>query len=322
MKKLVTAFAACIVAGLVSAQVESQNVVGYMSLTIPATQWTLLGLPFKSVGDTNGISVQSFFVDPIGTGFKAGANAASADNLMFWAWTGSSYTYFSLYLYDSTATSTAAIARKNKWINPGSVPDSTWGANNGISTLPIKPGDAFWVKRVSGSYASAITTTVSGEVVMGANASSTIREGYNLVASPFAASFVPNPDSAGTGSAVNWITMGAKGGANAAASDNMMFWAWSGSVYTYYTLYLYDSTATSTAAVARKNHWINPGSVPDSTWGANNGISIYQHPATASFWYKRLTGQGNFTLTQTRPYTANQDLESSSVWQFFSSKRL
>lgn len=36
MKKMMTAFAACMIAGLVSAQVESQNIVGYQTKTVPA----------------------------------------------------------------------------------------------------------------------------------------------------------------------------------------------------------------------------------------------------------------------------------------------
>ena len=36
MKKLVTAFAACLIAGMVSAQVESLNVMGYTTKSLTA----------------------------------------------------------------------------------------------------------------------------------------------------------------------------------------------------------------------------------------------------------------------------------------------
>jgi len=53
MKKLMTAFAACMIAGLVSAQVYSQNVVGYQTVA-GAYGFTVLAPTFVSVGDTLG----------------------------------------------------------------------------------------------------------------------------------------------------------------------------------------------------------------------------------------------------------------------------
>ena len=53
MKKLVTAFAACALAGLAFAQVESVNIVGYQTLTATG-QYFSTGPTFISVGDANG----------------------------------------------------------------------------------------------------------------------------------------------------------------------------------------------------------------------------------------------------------------------------
>ena len=53
MKKLMTAFAACMLAGIVSAQVQSQNIVGYQTLTGNAG-YTVVAPTFVSVGDTLG----------------------------------------------------------------------------------------------------------------------------------------------------------------------------------------------------------------------------------------------------------------------------
>jgi hypothetical protein len=53
MKKLVTAFAACALAGLVNAQVESVNIVGYQTLTASGRTFST-GPTFVTVGDING----------------------------------------------------------------------------------------------------------------------------------------------------------------------------------------------------------------------------------------------------------------------------
>ena len=57
MKKLSTVLAACMFAGFVSAQVESQNVVGYSSVAIGATKPFMLGSNFEKVTTTTGEGV-------------------------------------------------------------------------------------------------------------------------------------------------------------------------------------------------------------------------------------------------------------------------
>lgn len=52
MKKMMTAFAACMIAGLVSAQVESANIVGYQTTTAPAG-FTVFAPTFTAVGNAN-----------------------------------------------------------------------------------------------------------------------------------------------------------------------------------------------------------------------------------------------------------------------------
>lgn len=52
MKKLVTAFAACMIAGLVSASVESDNIVGYQTLT-PQDGLYSVGVAFRNMAATN-----------------------------------------------------------------------------------------------------------------------------------------------------------------------------------------------------------------------------------------------------------------------------
>jgi hypothetical protein len=54
MKKLVTAFAACMIAGLVSASVESQNIVGYKTTTAPAG-YSMFAPVFTTVGSATAV---------------------------------------------------------------------------------------------------------------------------------------------------------------------------------------------------------------------------------------------------------------------------
>lgn len=57
MKKLLTACAACVLAGMVSAQVESVNVVGYSSTVLESSKLFMLGSNFEKVGTTIGEGV-------------------------------------------------------------------------------------------------------------------------------------------------------------------------------------------------------------------------------------------------------------------------
>ncbi|MDA3924035.1 MAG: hypothetical protein PF904_04965, partial [Kiritimatiellae bacterium] len=50
MKKLLTVCAACMVASLASAAVESQNIVGYNTVTLDKT-WTIMAVNFTGVGN-------------------------------------------------------------------------------------------------------------------------------------------------------------------------------------------------------------------------------------------------------------------------------
>ena len=54
MKKLVTAFAACALAGLVDAQVESVNIVGYQTVPLAQNGYTFTCSTFAPIGMTDG----------------------------------------------------------------------------------------------------------------------------------------------------------------------------------------------------------------------------------------------------------------------------
>lgn len=72
MKKLLTAFAACMIAGLVSAQVESVNVVGYQTIDVPAGS-SIIAPTFTTVGG----GATDFTLDMITPSAEFDAEAAS-----------------------------------------------------------------------------------------------------------------------------------------------------------------------------------------------------------------------------------------------------
>ena len=307
MKKLVT-IAMALVAGLALADgVESANVVGYTTVSLQAgQQYQLIGIPFESVenrenGANQGIPVQDLFPDPIGQGFLPGTSAGLADRLQFWQ--GSSY--FDLYLNSNTVNSATFKARVNKWCNNGTVPDASWGAGGAASTKTLTPGTAFWIRRYMGTDAAPIargaqTLTIAGQVVVSDPVNREISNQYTLLSSSFSGPFVPNPDVAGTGEAIDWIGLGAHPGTSAGLADRLQFWQGT----SYFDLYLNSNTVNSATFKARVNKWCNNGTVPDASWGAGGAPSIKKVEPGVGFWYRRYNAdEPAWQFPQAQPYT-------------------
>ncbi len=211
MKKLITAaMALALVAGMASAQVDSENVVGYSTLTIHpgynmiAVNWDVVGAP------ATGIGVQDLFDTSALTG---GLGASVGDNISIHnAETGG---FATLYLYDGG--------------------DSGYNDNDGLwiegvdpSTRVLNNGAAFWFY----SRASVATNvTVAGQVPVDASLTRTVLPGYNMFASGFTADMVLN----GT---YDWAAAGATGGLGASVGDNISIH--DGETGGFTTLYLYD----------------------------------------------------------------------------------
>ncbi len=307
MKKLVTA--ACALVAASAFAVESANVVGYTTVSFQdGQQYQLVGIGFESVenrenGENLGIPVQDLFPDPIGQGFIAGVNAANADRLQFWRESGS---YFELYLNSNTVNNATFKARVNKWCNNGNPPDASWGAANNASSKALTPGMAFWIRRHKGTDAAPIvrgsqTFTISGQVVVSDPVNREISAQYTLLSSAFSGAFVPNPDVAGTGEAIDWIGLGAHAGVNAANADRLQFWRDSGS---YFELYLNSNTVNNATFKARVNKWCNNGNPPDASWGAANNASSKKVEPGVGFWYRRYNAEESaWQLPQAQPYT-------------------
>ena len=282
--------------------IESANTVGYATVTIPAQAMTMIGVQFADVDGTTAINVQDLFKDPLGQGLTGAAAAGNADQLMYWdpAEAGS---YISLYLYDSTLTSPAAMQRKNKWLLAAKATDTTWGSGaNQVSAKTLTSGMGLWLKRKT--YASPLTLTMSGGAVNAAEGRSiTVREGMTMISGGFSTGFAPNPDIAGVGEAIDWIDKGCVAAMAAGNADQLMFWdpTEAGS---YITLYLYNSTLTSSAAMQRKNKWLLAAKATDTSWGTGaNQPSPKVIPMGRGIWYRRKAGEGSLTFTLPQPYS-------------------
>jgi len=278
MKKLMTALAICAVAGFGLAQsVTSANMVAYNTITVPAGQsYIILGNGLRTVnaGNTNSIDLLDFIPNPQAAGFTAGTTLGSSDQVWFWYQNG----YQQVYLYNTTGPITS---RRGKWLN-----NATWagGGANAATTFKLKAGDAVWLKRASTNNTIAFQTL--GEVVNDASITHTVTNGFNFISSNFAADWDINDGT------INWQGVGATAGTTLGSSDQIWFWYQNG----YQQVYLYNTTGPITS---RRGKWLN-----NATWagGGANAATTYKMPFGYGAWYKRF-GAGQFTYTQTRPYT-------------------
>jgi hypothetical protein len=278
MKKLMTAFAACMMAGMVSAQVESQNVVGYSTMNL-YIGWNMVALNWAKVADVEaGMSVQNVIPDALGAGLTGGSNPGEADQIQIRNNQTGGGTI--LYLFDRTKTAypddPAAIAAHNKWLDGAAV-----------SSVVLKPGDAFWYKRYNAGAAS-VAVAVAGQVPNDASKTKAIYAGWNMQGSAFTADFAPN------GGAFDWLTAGAVGGSNPGEADQIQIRnnATGGGTI----LYLFDRTKTAypddPANIAAHNNWMDGAAVSSAVVPQGNGM----------WYYHRGTG---FDWTETKPYTLN-----------------
>lgn len=189
MKKLVTAFAACMIAGLVTAAVESANIVGYSTLTLQPG-FNMIGAQFEVVGGTAASEIAlDDFIDK--SNLTAGADNLTSDCI--YVFTNGDYlpTY---YLWDN-----------------GEGGKEWWDVSDNLPA-PIKTGDAMWYLSRAGA---PITATVAGQVGQ-APTQVTIRAGkFSLVVNPFPVEL----DLTAT-TPVNWNTVsGPVAGADNLTSD-------------------------------------------------------------------------------------------------------
>lgn len=133
MKKLMTAFAACLFAGIVSAQVQSQNIVGYQTLTAPG-QYYSTGPTFISVGSPTG---EWKLGDVVATGMDP-----SQDFIQFINSGTAVADVFATYIDEATAIALGDAGLQGWWDlgieNP--MNDQTFAAGTGFLSYFATPG--------------------------------------------------------------------------------------------------------------------------------------------------------------------------------------
>jgi hypothetical protein len=259
MKKLMTAFAVCALAGAVFAQIESQNIVGYATKALVAGDFNMLGATFTSVG-TAGFSLNADFS---GENLTAGAGSLSADTILIHnAATGVYTTY---YLYEGDPSYQAG------WYNAGS---EEWFDDDYPTGLPA--GSSFWY--LAKATTTGASVTFSGDVPSTASYTrNLVRADFNMVASPYPVALDLNDPAQVT-------LTGATAGAGSLSADTILIHNASTGVYTTY--YLYEGDPTYQAG------WYNAGS--EEWFGDDYPTGL---TAGTPFWYVAKAGSGDFSMT-------------------------
>eukprot|EP00825_Cyclidium_porcatum_P004605 TRINITY_DN1217_c0_g2_i1.p1 TRINITY_DN1217_c0_g2~~TRINITY_DN1217_c0_g2_i1.p1 ORF type:complete len:253 (+),score=10.93 TRINITY_DN1217_c0_g2_i1:747-1505(+) len=176
MKKLMTAFAACMIAGLVSAQVTSQNIVGYHSLAL-LHGFNMVGVDFQVVGGTTTSEITiDEFIDS--TNLTAGEDDSNSD--LIYVYRNGDYlpTYFLLDAGDGLKV----------WYDADSNPAGT-----------LRNGDGVWIKILN---PVGVNVTMAGQVPSAATAVKINHGVFNMVANPF-----PMEWDLTSTTMVNWNTL-------------------------------------------------------------------------------------------------------------------
>ncbi|MDD5705333.1 MAG: hypothetical protein PHR35_05370 [Kiritimatiellae bacterium] len=266
MKRSITAIMALLfAAGMVSAEVTSENIVGYNTVTLKQG-YNLLAVNFEKVVAEGDLTMQELFTTVTNgvlvDGYTAG-NVGTGDNIQFYDTASSSYDIY--YLYKGAKTSDT---KNYKWVSAaGVVADSK----------PVTNGTAFWFKRVA---AGEMTTVFAGQVANDVATTKQVLTGYNTFSTIYPVAW--NPNDFGT---QYWSTNGAVAG-NVGSGDNIQFYDTGTSSYEIY--YLYKGAKTSDT----KNYkWVTAG-------GAVVGDDI-MIPGKGA-WYKH--GGAGFTFGQDKPF--------------------
>jgi hypothetical protein len=177
-KTLLLAAAVALAAGILtsSAQVYSANVVGYITMVVPANGYQVMANTLINGSDANATNnninvafTNGFVSSPVpATIANPNQNPALSSNTVFYAWNGSSFGAY--YFFNAAdATSWEGSPSPGGWYNGAGAP----------AVINLNQGQAAFIFNHS---SGAITNTFVGTVLQGTNTASTIQPGYNFIA--------------------------------------------------------------------------------------------------------------------------------------------
>jgi len=144
MKKLMTAFAACALAGAVYAQIESQNIVGYTTVIPTAGKQIMTGAMFNQVGGA-ALDLQDIRME----------NVAATGGTVIWWWDKDTRTYTYAYWLPLYASDGVTPLGYDGWGDPES-----WEP----MAKTFAPGEGFWIQPDGSSVDPKVVT--AGELAV------------------------------------------------------------------------------------------------------------------------------------------------------------
>jgi hypothetical protein len=265
MKKLVTAFAACALAGLVNAQVESVNIVGYNTVTLDK-QWTIIAANFEAVG-SGAISLQDAF--PYAVGMTKGSNINTADMLQIQNAGG---TYDTYYMSNGKNAKGATVeGLEGKWAAAAAYTPTT---------ATIAPGTALWY--FARNPSSTFKITVAGQALTTSAADMPVTLTWKHIANPYPTDLPLNDGVP--------YTVGMTKGNNINTADMIQIQNAGGTYDTYYMSNGKNAKGATVEGLDGK--WAAAASYTPTTAAI---------PVGAGAWYMR-RGSTDFTISVARPY--------------------
>jgi hypothetical protein len=272
------------------AQVYSQNVVGYINQTIPATHYQIIGSQLingsdanATNGDVNTTLINGLISSPVpATIANPTQNPALSTNSQLIVWNGAGFaTYF--YFNQADATSWEGTASPAGWYDAG----------GSLASVNLSSGLAAFVYNHA---AVPLTVTTVGTVFQGSNVVSTINPGYNLICLqvPISTNLVTDVN----GNPIPYgLPLGMTSSNDAAAfndtptlttQDTLIFW--NGSGYSDY-FYFNQADATTWEGTASPAGFYDAGGSPMPTPPSVNQGFFLHHIGPAINWTNTFTVQ-------------------------------
>jgi hypothetical protein len=253
---------------LVDAQVESVNIVGYITKTLTEKN-NMVGLNFGKVGDGGAIPIVDL-VPKDQPGLNVGASVATSDNIQVLVGTG----YTTYYLCNGNIGKGGAyVPAADGWVKGGEAAVTT-------DTIPV--GGAFWFISQSAAADNPVNLTLAGQVATDVSLTKSIQPGLNMIANGYATDLAfANPDTG--------LSVGTKG-TSVATSDNIQVLVGTG-----YTTYYFcnGNIGKGGAYVPAADGWVK---------GGEAAVTTDVVPAGASAWYINRADTA-FDWVAPRPYS-------------------